>query len=311
VTEVADLSPTDASNTAVTGNSLDGNIANMANMDNTLQAVLGMFGRWTSSDTIASAATTDIGAQAESYLTVSGTTTITAFGTVRAGTVRYLRFSGTLTLTYNATSLILPGGASIETSAGDTSIFVSEGSGNWRCISYHRANAQPIRAQVWEYIGTSNPSGATTATFTGLSAYRFLRASFYLTVSVDNETLYLQTSVGGTFATSGADYENQYTTSSGASVGTVNGTTFGFRLSAGGVGNASPESLSGTFHVFELNQARQATHTVNAFGLNPSNTLVHHTATGRRLDTSARDGVRVVPGSGTITGTVVLEGLRG
>jgi hypothetical protein len=136
MTEVADLSPTDASNTAITGQSLEGNVANMANMDDTLQAILGMLGRWTSSDTIASAATTDIGAQAEVYLTVSGTTTITAFGTVRTGTMRFLRFTGALTLTHNATSLILPGAANIVTAAGDTAILVSEGSGNWRCLNY-------------------------------------------------------------------------------------------------------------------------------------------------------------------------------
>ena len=146
MTEITDLSPTDSSNTEVTGESLDGSIANMGRMDNTLQAILGMFGRWTSSDTIASAGTTDIGAQAEAYLTVSGTTTITSFGTVRAGTIRFLRFSGILTLTYNATSLILPGAASITTAVGDTAVFVSEGSGNWRCLAFQRATASPVVA---------------------------------------------------------------------------------------------------------------------------------------------------------------------
>jgi len=144
MTEITDLSPTDSSNTSVTGESLDGSIANMGRMDNTLQAILGMFGRWTSSDTIASAGTTDIGAQAEAYLTVSGTTTITSFGTVRAGTIRFLQFSGILTLTYNATSLILPGAASITTAAGDTAVFVSEGSGNWRCLFYNKASGEAI-----------------------------------------------------------------------------------------------------------------------------------------------------------------------
>ena len=146
MTEITDLSPTDSNNTAVSGESLDGAIANMGRMDNTLQAILGMFGRWTSSDTIASAGTTDIGAQAEAYLTVSGTTTITSFGTVRAGTIRFLRFSGILTLTYNATSMILPGAASITTAADDTAVLVSEGSGNWRCLIYQRANGQAVIA---------------------------------------------------------------------------------------------------------------------------------------------------------------------
>ena len=162
MTELADLSPTDASNTSITGQSLEGNVANMANMDDTLQAMLGMLGRWTSSDTIASAATTDIGAQPEAYLTVSGTTTITAFGTVRTGTVRYLRFSGALTLTHNATSLILPGAANITTIAGDTAIFVSEGSGNWRCVAYERASFAPIVSGTFTPTLACGTSGTIT-----------------------------------------------------------------------------------------------------------------------------------------------------
>jgi hypothetical protein len=144
MTEITDLDPVDSGNTAISGESLDGSIANMGRMDNTLQAILGMFGRWTSSDTIASAGTTDIGAQAEAYLTVSGTTTITSFGTVRAGTIRFLKFSGILTLTQNATSLILPAAANITTAAGDTAVFVSEGSGNWRCLSYNKASQSVV-----------------------------------------------------------------------------------------------------------------------------------------------------------------------
>lgn len=144
MTEITDLSPTDSSNTEVTGESLNGAIANMGRMDNTLQAILGMFGRWTSSDTIASAGTTNIGGQAEAYLTVTGTTTITSFGTIRAGTMRFLRFSGALILTHNATSLILPTGANIVTAAGDTAVFVSEGSGNWKCLSYQRATGAAL-----------------------------------------------------------------------------------------------------------------------------------------------------------------------
>lgn len=45
MTEITDLSPTDSSNTSVTGESLDGSIANMGRMDNTLQAVMGMLAR--------------------------------------------------------------------------------------------------------------------------------------------------------------------------------------------------------------------------------------------------------------------------
>jgi hypothetical protein len=90
---------------------------------------------------IASATTTDIGAIEGLMHDITGTTTITGLGTVRAGILKVLKFEGALTLTHNATSLILPGGADISTADGDVSIFISEGSGNWRCLNYVRASA--------------------------------------------------------------------------------------------------------------------------------------------------------------------------
>lgn len=92
---------------------------------------------------IASAATTDLATATGAYLHITGTTTITAFGTSPAGVSRKLVFDGVLILTHNATSLILPGGADVTTAAGDTAEFISEGSGNWRCFSYQRAAVAP------------------------------------------------------------------------------------------------------------------------------------------------------------------------
>lgn len=94
---------------------------------------------------IASATTTDIGAATGRYVHITGTTTITGLGTKTAGVVRALTFDGALTLTHNATSLILPGAANITTAAGDTAVFVSEGSGNWRCLAYQRAASAPLQ----------------------------------------------------------------------------------------------------------------------------------------------------------------------
>lgn len=82
--------------------------------------------------TIASGATTDLSTVAKQYLQVTGTTTITAFGTSAQGVVKVLEFAGALTLTHNAASLILRSGENAKTAAGDVYAFVSEGSGNWR-----------------------------------------------------------------------------------------------------------------------------------------------------------------------------------
>lgn len=95
---------------------------------------------------IASATTTDIGGADATFIHVTGTTTITGLGTADAGARRTVTFDGILTLTHNATALILPGGANITTAAGDSAEFTSEGSGNWRCTDYTRANGQPLAA---------------------------------------------------------------------------------------------------------------------------------------------------------------------
>jgi len=94
--------------------------------------------------TLASATVTDIGASPSPLIYISGTTTITNLGTVAANVRRTVRFIASLTLTYNATSLILPGGASITTAANDSAEFVSLGSGNWLCLDYMRSNGKPV-----------------------------------------------------------------------------------------------------------------------------------------------------------------------
>lgn len=97
---------------------------------------------------LASAATVSIGAAPTNSLTITGTTTITAFDAVASGVVKTLTFSGALILTHNSASLILPYGSSITTAAGDVARFLSLGSGNWRCIGYQRAAAAAVRSDL-------------------------------------------------------------------------------------------------------------------------------------------------------------------
>ena len=94
--------------------------------------------------TLASAATTDLGSVPYNYISVTGTTTITSLGSsAPIGSVKFLSFAASLTLTYNSTSLILPTSASIVTAAGDQAIAVSIGSGNWR-VFYMPISGQPL-----------------------------------------------------------------------------------------------------------------------------------------------------------------------
>ena len=111
---------------------------------------------WEKGSDIASAGTLTIG-EGE-YFHVTGTTTITDidFGTAKDGRKAILVFDGALTLTHNATTLILPGGASITTAAGDSCMVVQDNADNVKVAWYQKASGAPIvsASNVLTYIGT-------------------------------------------------------------------------------------------------------------------------------------------------------------
>lgn len=114
----------------------------ITNADITDERMLGSSGNSFANETsIASAGTTDLGQASGHLANITGTTTITSFGSNVdiAAPIYVARFSGALTLTHNATSLILPGGANIAITAGDAIIAQYLGSGNWKVLFY-----QPI-----------------------------------------------------------------------------------------------------------------------------------------------------------------------
>lgn len=118
--------------------------------------------------TMASATTMAIGAAAGNVVNVTGTNTISGFDTVQAGTRRTLRFGSALTITYNATSLILSGSKDLSISAGDVMEFVSLGSGNWACTNYQPVSGSttPITFNNFSNFKakvTSNTGGTITA----------------------------------------------------------------------------------------------------------------------------------------------------
>jgi hypothetical protein len=113
---------------------------------------------------IASATTTNIGAATGEFVDITGTTTITGLGTIAAGIERTLRFTGALTLTHNATSLILPGGANITTYNGYIALFRSLGSGNWVLITDNKNIGAYIQNQTYTAFTTGGTSSAFTVT---------------------------------------------------------------------------------------------------------------------------------------------------
>lgn len=178
---ISDLSQTAASNSPAGSESP----SLLDDYQRTLSAFIAMHrdgAGFTQEATVASGATTDIGAATSFYVQITGTTTITSFGTAYNGP-RFVRFAGALTLTHNATTLILPGGANITTAAGDTCVVVPSGNAanGWRVISYQRAATSPVWTYSsgasgyqklpsglilqWGSVGSLSSSADTTITF--------------------------------------------------------------------------------------------------------------------------------------------------
>lgn len=142
------------------------------NLDDNLREIQKVVRYTQSRDTIASASTCDLGTKEAMSLDVTGTTTITSFGTVSAGIRKWVTFADALTLTYNATSLKLPGAASITTAAGDKALFESLGSGNWQCLAYQKASGLPVVSSFSASDGTVSVPSINFSSDTDTGFYR-------------------------------------------------------------------------------------------------------------------------------------------
>jgi hypothetical protein len=131
-------------------------------LNSALIAQPGGFGTFTN---LASASTTNLGSVVSHFVNITGTTTITSFGSGAnvAQPIYFVQFAASLTLTYNAASLITPTGANIVTQAGDTALCQYLGSGNWQILSYQRANPTLMTVQtLTSASGTYTPGAGCT-----------------------------------------------------------------------------------------------------------------------------------------------------
>jgi hypothetical protein len=93
-------------------------------------------------DTVASATTTDIGATTSLKVSITGTATITSFGS-HIHKLRFVSYQGAVTLT-NGANLVLLGGANRVAAVGDLGIYTSSSTGIWTERAYFRADGTPI-----------------------------------------------------------------------------------------------------------------------------------------------------------------------
>ena len=112
---------------------------------------------------VASAATTDIwNAGDGTLLHVTGTTTITSFGTApQAGALRIVLFDAAVTLTHGANLVLNAGGANITTAAGDMAIVVADTVTKHHCYLL-KASGSPFARSFTSEEQTITSGGSLT-----------------------------------------------------------------------------------------------------------------------------------------------------
>ena len=213
--------------------------------DEYFRSLSGIIRRGQASSTLASAGSLNLGGVvAGDYIDITGTTTITSFGTIAAGIERTLIFSGALTFTHTSTSLILPTGQNIQTVAGDVFTFRSEGSGNWRCTGSSRDT--PLTGHV-----TTSPSGAAV-----LGAFSSSQLSGALSdesgsgLAVFNTSPVLVTPSLGTPSSGNLSNCSNFPTLNQNTTGTAAGLSATLAIGSGGTGQTTALIPSGTKMLF-------------------------------------------------------------
>jgi hypothetical protein len=287
-------------------------------------ATLGARAGWVD---IASAGTTDIGAAGGQAVRITGTTTITSFGTVADGVTRKLRFAGSLTLTHNASSLILPCGANITTAAGDTADAVSLGAGNWLVTQYTPATTAGMRSlagiraapQIVAEAAANNSASLdiTTGLDDTFDCYELEILSLVPASNDVSLALRVGTGAGPTWQAGVGAYETQAAWATNATLVFLGGAATGVFLSAaaGGnnsVGNQTGASISGVVEIVNPEAALFPALSFRTRYMRPTGSGgASVTGAGVYLTSGAITGLRVLFSSGNIvSGSVRLIGYR-
>lgn len=91
---------------------------------------------------LVSAGTTNLGSVPQAALYVTGVQSIASFGSsAPAGQIKFVIFTDTPTLIYNATFMLLPGAADLTVAAGDMALAMSLGGGRWKVVPVNGAGS--------------------------------------------------------------------------------------------------------------------------------------------------------------------------
>lgn len=211
-----------------------------------------------------------------------------------------IAYGGAVTIDPNAAETI-NGAATLTVPLGTSADIICDGANFFTVF-------KPV---AWEVIGDFTLSAAANLSVTNLSAYRKVRISGKVTASTAAAIFVLNTSTnnGSTYDVGGTDYIYQVTLATSSTVSTSSSPSAAWILSA----IAGQDAATG--YVFEytieaFNKAEIAEGRGSGYGVKTGIAFTVQLG-GQRSATTARNALQLSMNTGTLTGTVTVEGMRG
>lgn len=240
-------------------------------------------------ESLASAATVTLANMAGNFAHITGTTTITSFGTATvAGQKKTVTFDGALTLTHGS-NLVLPGAANITTAAGDVATFRADTTTKWVCEGYAKASGTAV---VGRTLATKQATtSGSSKTFSGIPSWVKRITIMFNGVSTDNAAANFLVQLGDSGGIETSGY-------SGAATSLVSGTTTVNNLSSSFLvlgGNAAT-TMHGNLVLTLLDAA---TNTWSCSGnLARSDTVLHALVAGTKALSATLTQIQISPSAG-------------
>jgi hypothetical protein len=165
---IEDYSTTPGSNTTINGISLAEGMP-PSNVNDVMRQQMADIRREYTVTSLTSSVTISIGEAVggKIHIITDAGKSISAFDSISAGIERDLVFDVGGILIHDGTKMILPGAANLTISAGDSVRFLSEGSGNWRLLSYIKASS-PFATHAGAETLTNKTINASNNTITNI-----------------------------------------------------------------------------------------------------------------------------------------------
>jgi hypothetical protein len=299
---------------------------------------------------IASAATVDIGTAGSHSVSITGTTTITSFGSSAstAAPIYLVKFAGAVTVTHSAT-LVLPGLVNYVTSAGDAMLAEFIGPGDWRVrailprtpIGSLPNNADPDQtlSQIeirnsstgamerttlstliaYEHIQTQTASASATLDFAlptteGFTHFEFILSGIVPSTDTTDFIMRYSTDGGTTYNAGASDYAYGLSLSGNpATAELMLNNTVAIKI-ADSLGTAAGEFVSGRVRLFDPFNAsirKFAEVASQAFSSNVGEIVNLTGGGGFRANNNALTHVRFLALAGNIaSGSISMYGIR-